>query len=295
MQQKSWLSDLWHQAFKSGNPLYRLMGIQILVFVLFKFLYLVVWLSGSGAETYQTLLSYAILPNQASQVLFQPWAVLTYGFIHLDFFHILFNLLWLYWMGQIFLAFLQKRQFNFLFLSGVIMGALLYLLTVMLFGDHPRLSLGLGLMGSSAGVSAIIVGIATLIPNYSLRLLLFGNVPLKYLALAYIVLDILALSGGNAGGNIAHLGGALWGFLCISALKKGNDWSKFLQRKPKSPLKVVRNPQQTPRSSSAQTDQETIDRILDKISKTGYEGLSAAEKEALFKASKTHKPNDSKK
>src|SRR5690606_10647655 len=146
------------------------------------------------------------------------------------------------------------------------------------------------LLGSSASVSAIVVGIATLLPDYTIRMLFFGDVKLKYLALVFIILNLIGLAGANPGGSLAHLGGALFGYLFINQLQKGKDWSKvFAPKKKKKPvLKVVRNDQvKTPtRAPRTIPDQEYIDTILDKISQSGYENLTREEKEALFKASK---------
>src|SRR5690606_9972035 len=129
-----------------------------------------------------------------------------------------------------------------------------------------------------------------LLPNYSIRMLFFGDVKLKYLALVFIVLDLIGLAGANPGGSLSHLGGALFGYVFISQLNRGSDWSKvFARKKKRKPvLKVVRNehPKTPARAVRSVLDQEYIDTILDKISQSGYDNLTKEEKEALFKASK---------
>jgi len=204
-------------------------------------------------------------------------------FAHRDFFHLLFNMLWMYWMGQIFMDFLNKRQFIFIYFSGGLIGALLYVLaysTIPVFENNALKSI---LIGSSASVMAIVVSTATLVPDFTIRLMLFGTVRLKYLALAYFVLDIIGMGGGNPGGSIAHIGGAIMGFIFIKQLQNGNDFSKILTKRSK--LKVVKRTENTTAKNNF-TDQDTIDSILDKISQSGYDSLSKTEKEQLFKASK---------
>jgi len=139
------------------------------------------------------------------------------------------------------------------------------------------------ILGASASVSAIVIAVATLLPDYSIMLLLFGAVRLKYLALAFVIIDFLSIAASNPGGGIAHLGGALLGFLYIKQLQNGNDWSKIFQKQKK--LKIVSN-QKTGSIVNRLPDQDIIDGILDKISKSGYESLSKKEKEQLFNASK---------
>src|SRR5690606_24681086 len=129
------------------------------------------------------------------------------------------------------------------------------------------------LLGSSAAVSAIVVGTATLLPDYAIRMLFIENVKLKYLATVFIILDLIGIAGTNPGGSLSHLGGALFGYIYISQLQKGNDWSKiFVRVKKKSKLKVVKN-EQSINTSRTIPNQEYIDTILDKISQSGYENL----------------------
>jgi membrane associated rhomboid family serine protease len=208
-------------------------------------------------------------------------------FAHEQFLHFLFNMLWLYWMGQIFEEFLNKRQFTFVYLVGGLVGALLFIIafnTLPAFKDGVQFSGPL--IGASGAISAIVIATATLLPEYSIRLLFIGEVRLKYVALVYIILDIIGILG-NPGGSFAHLGGALLGFIFIKQLQGGRDWSKIFQKR--KPLKVVSRNRVVPKpAANVIPDQDVIDRILDKISKSGYGSLTKLEKEQLFNASKNN-------
>lgn len=280
---KSIFSELYFKAFRSGNPIYLFIGINILVFIAINAFTLGEFLSGRHGLASSWILRHVSVPASFNEIPAKFWTIFTYMFVQKDFFHILFNMLWLYWLGQIFMDFLNKKQFIFTYLSGGIAGATLYLLAynlIPVFAEGASKSI---LLGSSASVMAIVVATATLVPDYTIRLLFFGNVKLKYLALAYFLLDILSMSGANPGGSIAHIGGAIMGFFFIKQLQAGNDFSKLFEKKSK--LKVVKNTT-SKNSKNDFADQAIIDSILDKISKSGYESLSKEEKEQLFKASK---------
>lgn len=278
---RSLLKDLYFKAFQSGNPIFLLMGINILVFLLINLIAVTEFLSTGSSPVADQITTILSVPSELSEFPLNFWTIITYMFVQRSFFHILFNMLWLFWMGQIFMDFLNKRQFYFTYVAGGILGALTYLIaynTIPVFTNVSSY-----LLGSSASVMAIVVATATLVPDYTLRLLLFGSVKLKYLAIAYFVLDIIGMGGGNAGGSIAHIGGAIAGFIFVKQLQSGRDLSKILKRKTR--LKVVKNDSGSSKNN-LEPDQETIDRILDKISKSGYDSLTKTEKEQLFKASK---------
>ncbi|WP_395810884.1 rhomboid family intramembrane serine protease [Daejeonella sp.] len=280
---RSIFSELFNKAFRSGNPLFLFMGINILVFLAINFFALGEYLFGRQTSGADWLIRQVSVPAYYADLPLKFWTILTYMFAHRDFFHLLFNMLWMYWMGQIFMDFLNKRQFIFIYFSGGLLGALLYVLaysTIPVFENNALNSI---LLGSSASVMAIVVSTATLVPDFTIRLMLFGTVRLKYLALAYFVLDIIGMGGANPGGSIAHIGGAIMGFIFIKQLQNGNDLSKILTKRSK--LKVVKRTGTTTTKNNL-TDQDAIDSILDKISQTGYESLSKIEKEQLFKASK---------
>lgn len=280
---KNILSELYFKAFRSGNPLFLFIGINILVFLVIGLITVAEFLFGSNISVADWIIRQLSMPANLEILPYKFWTIFTYMFLQREVFHILFNLLWLYWMGMIFLDFLNNRQFIFTYLAGGIAGALLYLLAYNTLPAFTGLAQNSILLGSSASVMAVVIATATLVPDFTIRLLLFGAVRLKYLAIAYFVLDIIGMGGANPGGSIAHIGGAILGFVFIKQLNSGSDLSKILKKRPK--LKVVQNKSNTG-SGPIHTDQETIDKILDKISKSGYDSLNKSEKEALFKASK---------
>lgn len=282
------LHEVKYSVFKSGNPLYQFIAINVGVFLFLNLLFVVEFLAGNAGVITNQLERQLSVPSQYSSLATKPWTFLTYMFTQREFFHLLFNMLWLFWLGNIFLDFLNKRQFIFSYILGGLAGGLAYLLIynyIPVFRNDAQFSY---LLGSSASVMAIVVGTATLLPDYSIRMLFFGNVKLKYLALVFVILDLIGIAGRNPGGSLSHLGGALFGFLFISRLQKGKDWSKMFVRKKKPKLQVTRNdePKYSPTVSRTIPNQEYIDTILDKISQSGYDNLTKEEKEALFKASK---------
>lgn len=276
------IEDIKFKVFKSGNPVFLYMGINILIFVAFSLISVILFFAGYKGFIENLVTDYLAFPANPNLWLSHFYTPLTYQFFHTDIFHILFNMLWLYWMGQLFLSFVKPRQFHLVYLGGGILGALLYALMYNILPAFQPVAGSSTVIGSSAAVMAIFVAVATLVPDYSIRLMLIGNVKLKYLVIVYIVLDIIAMKSYNAGGSIAHLGGALFGFAYIKLLQSGTDLSAFFKRKPK--LRVVRN--ETPKKTSTPTNQQEIDAVLDKISKSGYDKLTREEKEILFNASK---------
>lgn len=304
MQSNSLLQDLRNTFRRSNNSLNQLILVNVLVFVALSLVAVVFSLFQLEAGWYtrvsRHLGVYASLPN----FLRQPWGLLTYMFVHAGFFHILFNMLWLYWIGQILQEFLGSKKLTALYFLGGFAGAFMYMAAFNLF---PLFQTKLGssyAVGASASVLAVVVGAATLLPNYTIRLFLFGNVPLKYLALAMVVLDLLSAAGTNAGGHFAHLGGALFGYVYIKQLQGGRDLGSGFNRfvdwlvsrfngKPKLRVTHRQNPAKPSASVRSQSPanpnrvpQEVIDRILDKIAQNGYDGLTKEEKEQLFRASK---------
>jgi membrane associated rhomboid family serine protease len=231
---------------------------------------------------------YLLLTASLHKLLTRFWTPLTYMFMHATVWHILFNMLWLYWFGQIFEDFLGRKRTLGLYLLGGFAGAFLYVLcyNTLPFFTHNNAAYNSTLVGASASVMCIMAATATQLPDYTLNLILIGPIRIKWIVLFLIVLDFLGTVGPNAGGEIAHLGGAFMGFIYIKQLQKGNDLvamiANIFKRQPK--LKIVtgnasKNPFYVPR-------QEEIDLILDKISKSGYDSLSKQEKEILFRASK---------
>lgn len=296
---------------RSDNGLIRIILINLIVYALLIVLRVILNLSGAE-QVYGWIMSQLMLPSSLGAFVSRPWTLITYMFTHQDFFHILFNMLFLYWFGQLVMEYLGSKKFINIFVLGGLAGGVLYMLIYNLlpyFQNQVDMSV---LLGASAGVSAIIVAAATLVPNHSFMLLFIGPVKIKYIALVYVIFKSFAgLDGPNAGGELAHLGGALIGYLYIVQLRKGNDiggwisgfldWVKGLFQK-RSHIRVShkqssysgsRRQQSYSKPADAKTakgrsplEQDEIDAILDKISEKGYESLSKEEKQKLFNASK---------
>jgi len=276
--------DLSFKVFRSGNPLFFYIGINVILFLIPAILGIFVFLSGNSTSFNAWLFEYVGLPASLSQLPERFYTIVTYMFFHADILHILFNMLGLFWFGNIFMNFLNSRQFHFVYLGGGIFGGLFAIAFLNVFPAFSGSLLNVNIIGASAAVMAIIVAAATLVPNYTIMLFLFGEVKIKWIAIVYFVLDFLAIGSVNAGGSLAHIGGAILGFVFIKSLQNGSDWSKIFERKPK--LRVVKNEQPIKKPTFKGVSQSEIDEILDKISTSGYDKLTATEKEKLFKASK---------
>lgn len=295
--------DIKHSFKQPNNTLKQLILINVIVFLFFLIIGTPLsWMGFSWIE--QITLYYLSLPSDPVEFLTKPWTLITYFFTHEGFFHILFNMLNLYWFGMLLNEYLGNRRLLSLYVLGGIAGGLLYIAMYNLLPGFASRSANAQLIGASASVLAIVVGAATLLPNYTFNLLLIGPVKIKWIAAALVLMSwAFAREGsGNAGGNIAHLGGAFIGWLFIKQLQRGNDmgrpvlaitdfFSNLFKRRPK--LKVTHrtaNPFSNGRTTTTtqpggKPSQHEIDRILDKISSSGYESLSKEEKQKLFQAS----------
>lgn len=276
--------DLKFKIFQSGNPLFFYIGINVIIFLIVAIVGVITWLSRTDLGINAFIQEYLALPAAFSSLPERFYTIFTYMFFHADIFHILFNMLGLFWFGSIFMNFLKTRQFHFVYLAGGIAGGLFAVAALNLFPVFTDQLSQTYIIGASAAVMAVIFATATLVPNYTLMLLFFGEVKIKWIALVYFVLDFISIGGGNAGGSFAHIGGALLGFLYIKSLQNGRDWSKIFERKAK--MRVVRNEKPSKKQDVKGVSQQEIDAILDKISTSGYDKLTASEKEKLFKASK---------
>ena len=284
--------DIQYKLSKSGTKLTVLIGINVIVYLVINIPAVVeqlfVGFGKSSIEFYTQ--DYLFLPAHLPKLLYRFWTPITYMFMHADIFHILFNMLWLYWFGQIFEEFLGKKRTIGLYLMGGLAGGLLFIVAFNLLPLFSYVKQASHVVGASASVMAIVVAAATMVPNYEIGLMFLGPVKIKWIALFYIAVDFLSTTGPNAGGQIAHLGGALIGFIYVKQLQRGNDWIEGISNifKRKSKLKVASTNRD--RNVSAKPRQEEVDEILDKISRTGYESLNKHEKEVLFRASK-HEEN----
>ena len=287
--------DTIKSIFKSGNVLMKFIFINVGVFIAIQALYVIVTLF--RLESLNPL-QFLAVPSQLHTVLIRFWTVFTYMFVHVGFMHILFNMLWLYWFGNIFLSYFNYRTLGSLYVIGGFAGALLYILA---FNTIPYyLDLGHSVMiGASASVMAVVMGAAFYRPETTLNLFLFGRIKIIYIALAVFFIDFLSLSSGdNPGGHVAHIGGAIVGYLFAIQYKKGKDFtlpiSRFLdrianlfkKRKHKGAHKVVYKRTETDYDYNYRKTQESkkIDEILDKLKESGYNSLSSEEKRQLFDA-----------
>jgi membrane associated rhomboid family serine protease len=288
------MSTLWkdirYRLLQSGSNLGLLIGINVLVFLAINIPAVLEQLfNGIGNSAIINFANnYLSLPAYLPKLLAHFWTPVTYMFMHEGVFHILFNMLWLYWMGQIFEEYLGNKRTVTLYLLGGLAGALFFVASYNIFPAYTSSGLlwGSSVVGASACVMAIVVATATLLPDYTLYLILIGPVKLKWLALFFVVIDFLNVAGANSGGEIAHIGGALMGFIYIKQLQAGRDWSRLINRifSSSSKIKVVQGGAADGVKGSPRQDE--VDRILDKISQSGYDSLSKQEKEILFRASK---------
>ena len=289
----------------SGNALYQLIFAIVAVFLAFRIVEVVFALFLMDSTLFADIRAYLSVSNDPMEVLTQPWSVVTYMFLHAGFFHILFNMLIFYWFGRIFQEYLGDRRLVSTFLVGGIAGALVFIIAYQVFPALAQRAAVAGMVGASAGVMAVVVGAATLLPDFTLNLILIGPVRLKYIAGFMVLISFLGTAGSNAGGEFSHLGGALYGFLYIKQLDKGRDLGEWLMqgidkikeaftgssKKQASGFKVHRNEQKKkyrtyPGEKDKKADQKEIDRILDKIAESGYDSLTEEERRTLFKASK---------
>lgn len=314
------VTDTFRRFYRQGSIVTQLICINTVLFVLFAVVRTVLKLFNIVDPVWLDFLS---LPAALSELRFRPWSLFTYMFMHASFSHVLFNMLWLWWFGQLFLQFFSARHLRGLYILAGLVGGALY---VVCFNVFPLFSNSLPqstLVGASAAILGIVIATAAHEPNYKIRLLFFGNVSLKWLAVATVVIDVLLVASSNAGGHFAHLGGALAGWAFVAALKKGTDITAWINsiidfparlrhggfRQPKSPkmkVKKTKEKKQKKTNSSAKNGSEQpkndhsddyrynasrkqqadeTDRILEKIKQHGYAGLTDEEKRKLFDAS----------
>ena len=293
------ITDL-REVFRRGNIYIRLIFINAAVFVLTAGTAGLMQLFYRERISMQWLDSLR-LPASFDRLMEQPWSLLTYMFMHVNFWHLLFNMLWLYWFGALFLRFFSAKHLRGLYLLGGIGGGLLYMVAYNVFPYFADAVGGALMVGASASVLAIVAAVAWREPNYPIPLLLFGTVRLKWLALVVIGGEILFVTADNPGGHIAHLGGALAGLWFAASLAKGHDLTAWINRaidgvyglfrpRPRKPKMKVRygtgRQKDYDYNAARKVRTDEIDRILDKLKKSGYGSLTAEEKKRLFDESK---------
>jgi len=271
---------------KHLNVLEKIIAVNVVVFVVALIL-----------RKLQINLGWLELKSDFFDFISTPWTLFTYAFLHYDFMHIFFNMLWLYVLGRMFINLFSKKIALNVYFLGALFGGLLFLLGYNVFpnvfGNTARL------VGASAAIRALLIFLCAYMPNKEFRFFMV-NLKLWHIGIAIVILDFIGLFGLNAGGNLAHFGGSILGYFYATQLRKGHDIGKGFERfmdsimrlfTPKSPLKTVYKKKKdiagyTKEEFEEFNNQKRINIILDKISKSGYESLSKEEKEFLFKAGK---------
>jgi len=299
--------DEARQFFSRKSILNKLIIINLAVFVIINIINLFLWLfkidaSADGQAGTSTVTYFLSVPADLQALITRPWTIFTYMILQENFLHLFFNMMVLYFGGRIFLEYLNERKLLNTYIIGGLVGAAFYIAAFNIFpvfSDSLQYSVALG---SSASVLAILIAAATYVPEYSVVLLFFGRVKLKYIALIIILIDVLSIPKGNAGGHIAHLGGAFWGYLFISQMKVGRSltinfrWmnlKRFFKGFVRSKNKIKNEPFAAKGRPLSDEDynamknqqQQKIDNILERISKSGYSSLTKEEKELLFRSS----------
>ncbi len=272
--------DELRTGFTRSTMLMKLVWINIAVFILLRLTAIGGMFMADSSGFIDYMLHIVEMPSRPSTLLTRPWTPLTYMFAQYDLLHILFNMLWLYWFGTLFRMRCTSRQMLTLYICGGLGGALLF------FAAYNLLPVFAGatgwLIGSSASVMAIVTATAMLIPDFRMNLFLIGSVKLKWIAIATIILVLAGISGSNAGGEIAHVGGIITGALFATRLKR-----RSTPRKPHADTSS-RYPASAGPQISADERRE-LDIILEKIKKSGYTGLTSDERRRLFDLSRNIK------
>lgn len=288
------------QIFSNGNMVSRLLVINIVIFAVLILLEAFLKNLGFFDPIFQNVALHG-LPNK---LMFKPWTIFSHMFVHLGFWHLVWNMVGLHLFGRIVGDLLGDQRVLPTYLMGGLAGAIIFVLFAVI--THPDYDVTAH--GASAAVCALAAVAGIIAPDYEIRLLLIGNVKLKYIVLAFIIMDLVGTQGySNAGGHYAHLGGTLMGLIIALQLRNGVDltsWSSvfskgFQTRKPRSTSKVARklkveykSPTLSGRQSLPDNQEDTNDfeeelnRILDKIKASGYDKLTREEKDFLTNASK---------
>lgn len=283
-------------SFKSGTYLTRLIYINVAVFLALHIVIIFLFLLNK-AYLSTNILSFFAVPAEGHSLVSRPWTPISYMFLHKDFFHLLFNLLWLYWFGKIFLQYIDNKSLLAVYLLGGLAGAAFFIIS---YNILPVLHVSLNgaiALGASAAVMAVVMAIAFYAPEHNLYLMFLGPVKIIWIALIGFVLSSVIDFSVNTGGKIAHMGGALTGYYFAVKYKQGKNitigFQKILdklftlfRRNYKRKMKVThKRPFNDLEYNTRKVEkQKEIDRILDKISSKGYDSLSAEEKETLFKS-----------
>lgn len=294
------LSDsIWQgikNSFRQGSVLTRLIYINIGIFLVVKVLEVVFMLWGY-LHPDSVLLPYMGVPAAPERLLYTPWTIFTYMFTQFSFLHLLFNMLWLYWFGGIFLNYFSGQKLVGVYILGGICGAVFYMIAYSIFPVFATERYFSWAIGASASVMAIVFAVCTYLPNHRIYIFLIGPIKLIHLALFTAIIDIISIPSGNAGGHIAHLGGALFGYIFTLGIRKNQDATSWFMRNfekfgnlfKKKGMRVkykkkVSDMNDLEYNEYKKKKNDRINDILDKISKSGYDNLTKEEKEILFKS-----------
>lgn len=277
----------------------RLIFINVAIFIIARIAGIIFMLFNSHIDI---ALQWLQLPSDPQLVLYRAWTLFTYMFLQYDITHILFNMLWLYWLGKIFVEFFTQKQLFGLYILGGLGGGILY---IVMYNTFPYYAgVNSYLLGASASVMAIVVATAMYVPNYKIRLLFLGAISLKWIAAFVLFIDILQIDSTNSGGHIAHLGGAIVGAIYTLLYRKGTDITSGLNklfdiihnlfakignisftRKRVKKVKYNKEYKKAPKPKSNPKAEAEMDIILEKIKRSGYSSLTTDEKKRLFDAS----------
>lgn len=274
--------------FNTANTLYKLIYINIAVFLIMNILNIIGFLFQINLNQ---SINWIAIPADYIQLLKKPWTIFTYMFVHLDLLHLAFNLLWLYFGGKLFLIYMSEKQLLSVYVISGICGGLVFFIiynTLPVFATDIESAIALG---ASASVLGIVFALSTYAPNHKINLIFIGNVRLQYIAFLLLLIDIISIPKGNSGGHFAHLGGALSGYIYSKELKKGNDISSWINALRKIFRYNKKESYKRPKTddefiNDQRIKKKEINNILEKISKSGYKSLDQKEKEILFKESK---------
>jgi membrane associated rhomboid family serine protease len=310
MRNNTLSSDFRMYVLHSGNSINKLIAINVSIYLFMLLVGLIgFFFQIEFGYTHSFFYKYLGFPKDPIKLLFMPYTFFTYQFIHSGFFHILLNMLFLLFFGRILRDFIGDRKFLVNYLLGGVAGALLYFIAFNTIPIFMNTNPG-GMVGASGAVMATVLAAATLVPNYSVRLIIIGNVKLVYIAIVFVLIDLFSIPRSNAGGHLAHIGGAIFGFAYIKSLQNGKDIGQWFSKIIDSVIQITTRTKKRPELNtqkvyrqymvkstvsntkrqyenvSVEISQEVVDEILDKISAKGYQSLSAKEKDILDRASK---------
>ena len=281
--------------FVYGDMLTKLIFINVSVFLFVRMIDVLLLLFFNHSFSYW--IRFLEFPSSPAMFLMQPWSLLTYMFLHCDMLHVLINMLWLYWFGKLFMNYFDSRKLCGVYFMGGMFGAVFFMVIYNLFPYYTSLLYDSYLLGASASVMAIVFGVSFYAKEEEVMLFLIGRIKIYYLAWLTLLLDLFSITSGNAGGHLAHIGGALFGIWFASQMRKGKDLTRpfnslvdklvnLCSHRSKMKVTYKRTETDYEYNTRKQCEMANLDDILDKLKKSGYQSLSDEEKKQLFDASK---------